>query len=71
MASVKATEEFDVDLFETRLESLKDTQEGIQQMSTWCLAQRAHHKKIVASWLNVFKRGKYKRFLMQLTSCPI
>lgn len=58
MASVKATEEFDVDLFETRLESLKDTQEGIQQMSSWCLAQRVHHKKIVTSWLNVFKRGK-------------
>lgn len=58
MASVKAAEEFDVDLFETRLESLKDTQEGIQQMSTWCLSQRAQHKKIVSCWLNVFKRGE-------------
>lgn len=61
MASVKTTEGFDVDLFETRLESLKDTQDGIQQMSSWCLAQRAHHKKIVASWLNVFKRGAWKK----------
>lgn len=51
------SEEFDVDLFETRLEALKDTQEGIQQMSAWCLQQRANHKRIVASWLNVFKRG--------------
>lgn len=58
MASVGTTEEFDAELFETRLEGLKDTQDGIQQMSAWCLKQRAHHKKIVASWLNVFKRGK-------------
>ena len=61
MASVKTTEGFDVDLFETRLESLKDTQDGIQQMSSWCLSQRGHHKKIVASWLNVFKRGVWKK----------
>ncbi|XP_065357164.1 regulation of nuclear pre-mRNA domain-containing protein 2 [Calliphora vicina] len=64
MASVKATEDFDVDLFETRLESLKDTQEGIQQMSTWCLAQRGHHKKIVGSWLNVFKRVRVEHRLV-------
>lgn len=51
------SEKFDVDLFESRLEALKDTQEGIQQMSAWCLQQRANHKRIVASWLNVFKRG--------------
>lgn len=58
-ASVEAApaEKFDVDLFEMRLEALKDTQEGIQQMSAWCLKQRANHKRIVASWLNVFKRG--------------
>lgn len=57
MATSRATEVFDVDLFETRLEALKDTQDGIQQMSAWCLQQRGHHKKIVAAWLNVFKRG--------------
>lgn len=57
MASNSTSEEFDVELFETRLEGLKDTQDGIQQMSAWCLKQRAHHKKIVACWLNVFKRG--------------
>lgn len=55
--SLNPSELFDVDLFETRLEALKDTQDGIQQMSAWCLQQRANHKRIVASWLNVFKRG--------------
>ncbi|XP_016964265.1 atrophin-1 isoform X2 [Drosophila biarmipes] len=50
------TETFDEELFETRLEALKDTQEGIQQMSNWCLQHRTNHKKIIQCWLNVFKR---------------
>ncbi|KAI8042460.1 hypothetical protein M5D96_003773 [Drosophila gunungcola] len=50
------TETFDEELFETRLEALKDTQEGIQQMSNWCLQHRSNHKKIIQCWLNVFKR---------------
>ncbi|XP_075152870.1 uncharacterized protein LOC142226648 isoform X2 [Haematobia irritans] len=59
-----ASDDFDVELFETRLEGLKDTQDGIQQMSAWCLKQRAHHKKIVASWLNVFKRVRVEHRLV-------
>lgn len=51
------TTDFDVELFEQRLTNLKDTQEGIQQMSSWCLQQRSQHKKIVSSWLNVLKQG--------------
>ncbi|KAH8324576.1 hypothetical protein KR074_011877 [Drosophila pseudoananassae] len=50
------TETFDEELFETRLEALKDTQDGIQQMSNWCLQHRSNHKKIIQCWLNVFKR---------------
>lgn len=53
------TETFDEELFETRLEALKDTQEGIQQMSNWCLQHRSNHKKIIQCWLNVFKRGEF------------
>ncbi|EDW77744.1 uncharacterized protein Dwil_GK24388 [Drosophila willistoni] len=49
-------ETFDEELFETRLEALKDTQEGIQQMSNWCLQHRSNHKKIIQCWLNVFKK---------------
>uniref|UniRef100_A0A1A9W0E2 Regulation of nuclear pre-mRNA domain-containing protein 2 n=1 Tax=Glossina brevipalpis TaxID=37001 RepID=A0A1A9W0E2_9MUSC len=64
MANSRTTEVFDVDLFETRLESLKDTQDGIQQMSSWCLQQRGHHKKIVAAWLNVFKRVRVEHRLI-------
>ncbi|KAH8262332.1 hypothetical protein KR038_005806 [Drosophila bunnanda] len=50
------SEAFDEELFETRLEALKDTQEGIQQMSNWCLQHRSNHKKIIQCWLNVFKK---------------
>ncbi|XP_030567887.1 uncharacterized protein LOC115767720 isoform X3 [Drosophila novamexicana] len=52
----KTSETFDEELFETRLEALKDTQECIQQMSNWCLQHRLNHKKIIQCWLNVFKR---------------
>lgn len=50
------TTEFNVSAFENDLINLKDTQEGIQQMSSWCLQHRKHHKKIVSSWLNVLKQ---------------
>lgn len=49
--------------FEKRLTNLKDTQDSIQALSTWCLQNRSHHKKIVASWLLVLKQGKIKRWL--------
>ncbi|KAM8716751.1 hypothetical protein ACLKA7_003598 [Drosophila subpalustris] len=52
----KTSEAFDEELFETRLEALKDTQECIQEMSNWCLQHRLNHKKIIQCWLNVFKR---------------
>lgn len=55
--SVRVTE-FDTVEFEKRLTNLKDTQDSIQAMSAWCLQNRSHHKKIVASWLLVVKQGK-------------
>lgn len=57
-AGAAATGEFDVPGFEQRLRDLKDTQDSIQQLSAWCLQRRAHHKKIVNSWLNVLKQVK-------------
>ncbi|XP_063367063.1 regulation of nuclear pre-mRNA domain-containing protein 2 [Cydia amplana] len=57
------TEEFNTLTFEKKLLQLKDTQESIQGLSSWCLKQRAHHKKIVASWLNVLKRVKVEQRL--------
>lgn len=57
-------QDFDSEHFEDRLEILKDTQDGIQQMSSWCLQQRSHHKKIVASWLNVFKKVRVEHRLI-------
>ncbi|XP_049881259.1 regulation of nuclear pre-mRNA domain-containing protein 2 isoform X2 [Pectinophora gossypiella] len=58
------TEEFNTLAFEKRLAQLKDTQESIQSLSSWCLKQREHHKKIVASWLNVLKRVKVEQRLV-------
>lgn len=50
--------EFDSVEFEKRLTNLKDTQDSIQALSSWCLQNRSHHKKIVTSWLVVLKQGK-------------
>ncbi|XP_059056289.1 uncharacterized protein LOC131850135 [Achroia grisella] len=58
------TEEFNTLTFEKKLVQLKDTQESIQSLSSWCLKQRTHHKKIVASWLNVLKRVKVEQRLV-------
>lgn len=73
----KTNEPFDEELFETRLEALKDTQECIQQMSNWCLQHRLNHKKIIQCWLNVFKRGVYHYYaslvslLLAITPTPL
>ncbi|VVC93890.1 unnamed protein product [Leptidea sinapis] len=58
------TEEFNPLVFEKKLSQLKDTQESIQSLSSWCLKQRNHHKKIVSSWLNVLKRVKVEQRLV-------
>ncbi|XP_060807772.1 uncharacterized protein LOC106138511 isoform X2 [Amyelois transitella] len=58
------TEEFNTLAFEKKLMQLKDTQESIQGLSSWCLKQRVHHKKIVSSWLNVLKRVKVEQRLV-------
>ncbi|GFG35332.1 hypothetical protein Cfor_01369 [Coptotermes formosanus] len=48
--------------FEKRLQSLKDSQDSIQSLSAWCLQHRQHHKKIVACWLRILKKGKFLCF---------
>jgi len=50
--------------FEKRLQSLKDSQESIQSLSAWCLQHRQHHKKIVACWLRILKKGMFFTFIM-------
>lgn len=57
-------EEFNSLAFEKKLTQLKDTQESIQSLSSWCLQKRQHHKKIVISWLNVLKRGMLSLLLV-------
>ncbi|XP_011167717.2 uncharacterized protein LOC105201415 [Solenopsis invicta] len=58
-----ASNDFDAELFERRLFALKDSQESIQGLSAWCLDRRQHHKKIVATWLQVLKKVKVEHRL--------
>ncbi|XP_011646134.1 uncharacterized protein LOC105432860 isoform X2 [Pogonomyrmex barbatus] len=58
-----ASNDFDVEQFERRLHTLKDSQESIQGLSAWCLDRRQHHKKIVATWLQVLKKVKVEHRL--------
>ncbi|KAL0099738.1 hypothetical protein PUN28_019860 [Cardiocondyla obscurior] len=55
--------DFDAEQFERRLHALKDSQESIQGLSAWCLDRRQHHKKIVATWLQVLKKVKVEHRL--------
>ncbi|XP_063978031.1 uncharacterized protein LOC135162955 [Diachasmimorpha longicaudata] len=58
-----ANADFDAELFEKKLHTLKDSQESIQSLSSWCLERREHHKKIVATWLQVLKKVKVEHRL--------
>lgn len=58
VASIDSDVEFNTILFEKKLATLKDSQESINNCCHWCLENRQHHKKIVASWLTVLKRVK-------------
>ncbi|KAF7987965.1 hypothetical protein HCN44_004781 [Aphidius gifuensis] len=58
-----ASSEFDSEQFEKRLHGLKDSQESIQSLSSWCLERRIHHKKIVATWLQVLRKVKVEHRL--------
>ncbi|XP_043472767.1 uncharacterized protein LOC122505321 isoform X2 [Leptopilina heterotoma] len=55
--------EFDSEFFERKLLALKDSQDSIQSLSAWCLERRQHHKKIVATWLQVLKKVKVEHRL--------
>lgn len=61
---VAKVQDFNVEQFEKRLSTLKDSQESINNCCHWCLENRAHHKKIVSSWLNVLKRVKMEHRLV-------
>lgn len=50
-------------LFEKKLLALKDTQDSISGLSSWCLQQPQHHKKIVQIWLQVLKKVKIEQRL--------
>jgi CID domain len=45
--------------FEKSLTNLKNTQESIAGLSSWCLQHKQHHKKIVNCWFRVMKKGLF------------
>ncbi|XP_065352401.1 uncharacterized protein LOC135947451 [Cloeon dipterum] len=50
--------------FEKSLSNLKNTQESISGLSTWCLQHKQHHKKIVTCWFKVMKKAKMENRLI-------
>ncbi|KAL0278276.1 UNVERIFIED_CONTAM: hypothetical protein PYX00_000133 [Menopon gallinae] len=58
-----ATSVFNEQQFESKLVSLKDSQDAINSLSSWCLQNREHHKKIVNCWLHCLKRVKIEQRL--------
>lgn len=57
--------EFDSVKFEQNLTQLRNSQQSIQSLSSWCTENRSHHKKIVTSWLNVLKQGELSRCMVR------
>ena len=49
--------------FEKKLLNLKDTQESIQGLSTWCLHHKIHYKQIIQCWLAVLRKSKVDQCL--------
>ncbi|XP_050442721.1 uncharacterized protein LOC126846907 isoform X2 [Adelges cooleyi] len=49
--------------FEKKLMLLKDTQEAIQTLSTWCLKRHEHHKSIISNWLKAIRKVKIEKRL--------
>lgn len=65
-------EDIDVEEFERNLMKLKDTQESIIKLSSWCLANRSAHKKIVNTWLGVLKKGNWiSQFNLTVPHCTL
>ncbi|KDR13371.1 Regulation of nuclear pre-mRNA domain-containing protein 1A [Zootermopsis nevadensis] len=56
--------------FEKRLQLLKDSQDSIQSLSSWCLQHRQHHKKIVGCWLRVLKKANLHNWRLFLHLHP-
>ncbi|CAH1390916.1 unnamed protein product [Nezara viridula] len=55
---------FDEGVFEEKLLYLKDTQDSIASLSSWCLLHKEYHEKIVSTWLNVLKKVKIEHRLV-------
>lgn len=44
---------------EKKFNTVVNTQDSIQTLSLWLLHHKAHHQKIVSSWMKVLKKGKF------------
>ena len=54
---------FSVSHFEKKLSQLKDTQESIQGLSTWCLNHKSDIDQIIKCWLKAVKKAKIDQSL--------
>jgi hypothetical protein len=58
-----AASHFSVSHFEKKLSYLKDTQESIQGLSTWCLNHKSDIDHIIKCWLKAIKKSKIDQSL--------
>lgn len=49
--------------FEKKLMLLKDTQDAIQSLSTWCLKRHENYKCIISIWLKAIRKVKIEKRL--------
>lgn len=49
--------------FEKKLMLLKDTQDAIQSLSTWCLKRHEYYKSIISIWLKAIRKVKIEKRL--------
>ena len=58
MATSNNNAVFNESSFEKKLSNLKDTQESIQGLSTWCLHNKIYFKQIINCWLVTVRKSK-------------
>ena len=46
------------EFIEQKLVLFNSSQESVQAMSLWIMHNKAHHKKIVDSWIKVLRKSK-------------
>ncbi|XP_052793995.1 regulation of nuclear pre-mRNA domain-containing protein 2-like isoform X2 [Mya arenaria] len=69
MADAKKGKKLSGELIEKKMMSFNSTQESVQAMSLWIMHNKAHHQKIVDTWLKVLKKCEVKHKLTLFYLC--